>query len=305
MTKQTPPPSPIMCCLQANLGLTLIMLLFTVIGKLMGLAFGEKTTRGENGIELGPVRPYLEVVDDLKRTLRTSFHVEVEERNVKEIIEQAQEEVCVKSWETYKDVKAKVMAMAKELEIPTHKPARRRSSFLGGIGDNTRNSISDLARLSEIYDEERPNMPTSNIKDNPMFREQQAMIASLEVQLAEQKQVNVTHEQRLSVLEQQLMRLSIAGIAEAPVGDLPSTSRGKVPLPALAPEPPMAPQRRSLVSPPPSISSQEATLGPTATEHESDESDDDHAMFPGKQVALRTQSMGLNSAALDGTQDDI
>ena len=193
-----------MRCVQANLGLTLIMLFFTVIGKLMGLAFGEKTTVGENGIELGPVRPYLEVVDDLKRTLRTSFHVEVEERNVKEIIEQAQEEVCVKSWDTYKDVKAKVMAMAKELEIPTHNPARRRPSFLGGTGDNTRNSISDLARLSEIYDEERPNMPTSNIKDNPMFREQQAMIASLEVQLAEQKQVNVTHEQRAQTAEQRL-----------------------------------------------------------------------------------------------------
>ena len=132
MTKQASPPSLIMRCLQANLGLTLIMLFFTVIGKLMGLAFGEKTTVGENGIELGPVRPYLEVVDDLKRTLRTSFHVEVEERNIKEIIEQAQEEVCVKSWETYKDVKAKVMAMAKELEIPTHKPARRPSSFFGG-----------------------------------------------------------------------------------------------------------------------------------------------------------------------------
>ena len=89
-------------------------------------------------------------------------------------------------------------------------------------------------------------------KTTRLVTEQQATIASLEKQLAEQKQVNVTHEQRLSVLEQQLTRLSIEGVAVAPVGDLPSTSPEKVPPPSLVPAPPMAPQRRSLVPPPPS-----------------------------------------------------
>ena len=118
----------------ANLGFTLIMLFYLVLGKLFRIFLVDgqvdDSVKSSGDVEMSKAdkssdvptekpRVYGEIVDDVKKVLEKSYGIQLESRKLHDIVEEAQEDICIENWDALTNVKAKVLALAQELGIKT------------------------------------------------------------------------------------------------------------------------------------------------------------------------------------------
>jgi len=72
------------------------------------------------------------LVVEVREELSKSFGTSIDGRPINDIIEEAQLQVCVDNWDSLPNVKAKVMAMAKDLGIETMTPEDNKVVYIKG-----------------------------------------------------------------------------------------------------------------------------------------------------------------------------